>query len=134
MRNKSFINVDGILRIKVHYARQCSTWAWQEAIPSKKSWFFFKTEELPAGWTTNGYFIKRLKTEEVLSSNARLYHNREVSHENSIWEKPWVEIEQMGGKYTNTDYIRFATNEEADEYAKLLASSLTTVEVVYDGK
>jgi hypothetical protein len=133
MTNKTFINVEGILRIKVHYASK-STWSWQPTTPSRRTWFFFRTEEIPAGWTDGGYFCQRETLEDVLAKNPRLYQNLEVLPENCIWHRPWVEIEQMGGKYTNSDHLYFNTNKEAEEYAKLLALSLTTIEVVYNGK
>jgi hypothetical protein len=124
MNQYKYLNAEKILRVQVVHAKKTSWFKWEEAVPERKFLWFVSQPALPAGWS-DGYYDKRYDEDYVLKNSSvasKLYKNTEVLNEHSIWDKPYVVIESEGGKYTNTDYVYFETNIEAELFSKEVAN------------
>jgi hypothetical protein len=102
------INLDEVESIQLVEARQSQSWRWEEGKPSRKSFFgLIATEEVKPGWY---YYESGPKDEEYIfkeSSDAgRIFKNKEVLHEYSIWQKPYLNF-RMRSKNT---YIKYFNN------------------------
>ncbi len=130
-KTTTHINADKILRVRVVFASQSTQWRWVEEIPEKRGfWGFGKRKAIPSGWV-DGYHADRRTEEYVLEKDSKLYKNTQVLYQNSIWEKPYVVIESIGGKYTNTDYAYFATDEQARNYVEDISTNFPHIIVNY---
>ena len=137
MNQQTNINVDKILRVKLIPCKQCTIYTWTEAKPEKKFlwWIFghyFSQEATPAGWiTSRGGYLHILNEEDILQDEERIFKRYDVPNEFSLWEKARVEIESMGGRYTNSDYVYFETDEEAISFVNELSVNFPHIKVMY---
>lgn len=112
------INTDKIISIKVHQSKPTTWFHWREGRRKKKFLFLTIQKEEPEGWcnygspVTEDYILKESSRKDYLFKNPSAPHNK------SIWDKPFVEIITVGGKYTDSSYVYFNTDEEAKNFAK----------------
>ena len=133
MNQQTNINVDKILRVKLIPCRQSTQYNWVEAKPEKKFLWWVSKEATPAGWNdSSSYLDLDILTEEyILKKEGRIFKRYDVLNEFSLWEKARVEIESMGGKYTNSDYVYFETDEEAITFVNELSVNFPHIKVMY---
>lgn len=130
MKQQTNINVDKILRVKLIPCRQSTQYNWTEAKPEKKFLWWVSEKAKPAGWDDRYGSI--LTEEYILEKNERtLFKRYDVLNEFSLWEKARVEIESIGGKYTNSDYVYFETDEEAISFIDELSANFPHIKVTY---
>jgi hypothetical protein len=130
MKHQTEINVDKILRIKFTPRCQSTRYNWTEAKPEKKFLWWVSEKAKPAGWDDRCGNI--LTEEYILKYEERILFKRyDVLNEFSLWEKARVEIESMGGRYTNSDYVYFETDEEALVYVRGLADRFKSIQIEY---
>ncbi len=72
-----------------------------------------------------------LNEEDILQDEERIFKRYDVINEFSLWEKARVEIESIGGKYTNSDYVYFETDEEAISFVNELSVNFPHIKVMY---
>ena len=130
MNQQTNINVDKILRVKLIPCRQCTIYTWTEAKPEIKFLWWVSQEAKPAGWERRGY-LDILNEEDILQDEERIFKRYDVLNEFSLWEKARVEIESMGGRYTNSDYVYFETDEEAITFVNELSVKFPHIKVMY---
>ena len=130
MNQQTNINVDKILRVKLIPCRQCTIYTWKEAKPEKKFLWWVSEKSTPAGWKRSGY-LDILNEEDILQDEERIFKRYDVINEFSLWEKARVEIESMGGRYTNSDYAYFETDEEAISFVNELSVNFPHIKVLY---
>jgi tRNA uridine 5-carbamoylmethylation protein Kti12 len=132
VKQQTNINVDKILRVKLIPCRQSTDYTWTEAKPEKKFLWWVSEKAKPAGWITRrNYHLETLSEEDVLKYEERIFKRYDVPNEFSIWEKARVEIESMGGRYTNSDYVYFETDEEAISFVNELSVNFPHIKVLY---
>ncbi len=130
MKQQTNINVDKILRVKLIPCQQSTQYNWTEAKPEKKFLWWVSEKAKPAGWDDRYGSI--LTEEYILEKNERtLFKRYDVLNEFSLWEKARVEIESVGGKYTNSDYVYFETDEEAISFIDELSTNFPHIKVTY---
>jgi hypothetical protein len=130
MNQQTNINVDKILRVKLIPCRQSTQYNWTEAEPERKFLWWVSQEATPAGWKRSGY-LDILNEEDILQDEERIFKRYDVINEFSLWEKARVEIESMGGRYTNSDYVYFETDEEAITFVNELSLNFPHIKVLY---
>jgi hypothetical protein len=122
MRHK-FINATHIIRVTVRDKQRNNRFNWHEAILPKSGNFFGfgEVKGRSAGWYE--YISTPYEEKYMLDTLGRHRFKIDYSGEPNgiIVEKPRVEVETIGGKYTNTEYTWFDTYEEALESAKSIA-------------
>ena len=79
----------------------------------------------------DGSYLDILTEEYILQKEGRIFKRYDVPNEFSLWEKARVEIESMGGKYTNSDYVYFETDEEAITFVNELSVNFPHIKVTY---
>ena len=130
MNQQTNINVDKILRVKLIPRQQCTIYTWTEAEPESKFLWWVSEKSTPAGWKRSGY-LDILNEEDILQDEERIFKRYDVINEFSLWEKARVEIESMGGRYTNSDYVYFETDEEAITFVNELSVNFPHIKVLY---
>jgi hypothetical protein len=130
MNQQTNVNVDKILRVKLIPRRQSTQYNWTEAKPEKKFLWWVSQKATPAGWKGSGY-LDILTEEYILQKEGRIFKRYDVPNESSLWEKARVEIESIGGKYTNSDYVYFETDEEAITFVNELSVNFPHIKVTY---
>lgn len=133
---KTFVNADKVLRVHVRGIHHCTRWVWVNASPEKRRFLgLIRTPARAAGWRYAGNWEDEIYTEEYIlnesSDRGAIFKRTDVLHENMFWYKARVEIESLGGKYTNADHRYFMTDQEAISYAKEIAEKFPHIEVNY---
>ena len=137
MKQQTTINVDKILRVKLIPCQQSTDYYWTEAKPEKKFlwWIFghyFSQKAIPAGWISwRSHYLETFTEEDILKKEGRIFKRYDVPNELSLWEKARVEIESIGGKYTNSDYVYFETDEDAISFVNELSVNFPHIKVMY---
>ena len=132
VKQQTNINVDKILRVKLIPCRQSTDYTWTEAKPEKKFLWWVSQESTPAGWIPRrNYHLEILNEEDILQDEERIFKRYDVINEFSLWEKARVEIESIGGRYTNSDYVYFETDEEAITFVNELSVNFPHIKVLY---
>ena len=131
MNQQTNINVDKILRVKLIPCRQSTQYNGTEAKPERKFLWWVSKEATPAGWNDSSSYLDILTEEDILKKEGRIFKRYDVLNEFSLWEKARVEIESMGGKYTNSDYVYFETDEEAIVFVNELSVNFPHIKVTY---
>lgn len=121
------INTDKIISLIVHPSKPTTWFKWRQHVPKEKWLFFTIQKEEPEGWYDYGALV----TEDyILNESSRkdyLFRNPHSPQNKSIWDKPFVEIVTQGGKYTDSSYVYFNTDEDAQNYAKDISNSFSHI-------
>ena len=130
MKQQTYINADKILRVKWTPCQKTRFYHWTEAKPEKRFLWWVTEEAKPAGWS-NPY--GDIVTEKyILAKESQTHFKRhDVLNEHSIWEKARVEIESIGGKYTNSNYVYFESDQEALAYVKSISEKFPHIQIEY---
>jgi len=124
---KTIVNADKILRVKVVLAKKHYTPHWRDRVPEKRRFFGLLTQkEEPAGFYEYG---GRVEIDQFLKNRSDLFRNSQVLEQHSIWKKAHVDIESIGGKYTNHDVKYFDSNEKAIEFAEEIAKNFPHIQI-----
>jgi hypothetical protein len=132
MKQQTTINVDKILRVKLNPRQQCTDYYWTKSKPEKKFLWWVSQEATPEGWIyRRSPYLVILTEKDILQNQGRIFKRYDVLNEFSLWEKARVEIESIGGKYTNSDYVYFETDEEAISFINELSTNFPHIKVTY---
>jgi len=124
------INTDKIVNLQIHLSKPTHWFHWREGRREKKFLFWTIQKEQPEGWysygdpVTEDYILKESSRKDYLFKNPSAPHNK------SIWDKPFVEIRTVGGKYMDSSYVYFNTDQDAQKYAQDISKNFPHIEII----
>lgn len=130
--SSKYLNTTQILRVSIFPAERSGIFSWWDAVPEKKFLWFVVEEAREAGWYEYRYG-ERVTEEWIFKESSyakQLFKKKDEPLESSIWRKPCVKIESVGGKYTNEDNVFFDSQQEAEEFTKELCEKFPHIKIV----